>query len=454
MALWDWTELCHALRCPPRRGPDVTGVQFDTRKLRSGELFIALPGDPGPRFHAATISARDGHDFLQAATMADAAGAVVNRPDATSLPTLRVSTSTIDAFWRMASHRRRQIRGPVIGITGSSGKTTMTSFVSTVLGLETPAGSYNNYIGVPYRLANTPRGQGAMVVEIGMNHPGEIAPLARRAAPNIAVVLNVLPVHAENFDSIDGIRAEKFSIGEGLLPDGVLVQPASETPATTRRTLTFGNTGADVALVALEGDVAEIDILGSRKRLKVPGGGEHRAMTVAATAAVIQAADLDLAALDRLELVEVPAGRGQIARVAGIDIIDESYNANPTSTAAALTTVSAMPSNGRRIAVLGEMLELGAQTARFHAELAPHCDDLDGVIGVGEGIRDLLDALPASKVWGYHRDSTDALKSLVDKLEANDLVLVKGSNRVFWIHDFVARLKDALVKKFSRERMS
>ncbi len=454
MALWDWTELCHALRCPPRRGPDVDGIQFDTRKLQSGELFIALPGDPGPRFHAATLSSRDGHDFLEAASNADAAGAVVNRPDATSLPTLRVSTSTIDAFWRIALHRRRQIRGPVIAITGSSGKTTMTSFVSTVLGLETPAGSFNNYIGVPYRLANTPRGQRAVVVEIGMNHPGEIAPLARLAAPDIAVVLNVLPVHAENFDSIDGIRAEKFSIGEGLSTDGVLVHSASEAPTNTRRTVTFGKTDADVSLVALEGDLAEIDILGTRRRLKVPGGGEHRAMTVAATAAVIQAADLDLARLDALELVEVPAGRGQIARVAGIDIIDESYNANPTSTAAALTTVSAMPTSGRRIAVLGEMLELGVQSARFHAELGPLCDDLDGVVGVGEGIRDLLDALPASKVWGYHPDSSDVLDGLVDKLEANDLVLVKGSNRVFWIHNFVPRLKEALMTKFAREHMS
>lgn len=454
MALWDWTELCHALRCPPRRGPDVTGVQFDTRKLGPGELFIALPGDPGPRFHVASVSSRDGHDFLGAAEAAQAAGALVNRPTATTLTTLRVSTSTIDAFWQIGTHRRRQIRGPVIGITGSSGKTTMTSFVSTVLGLETPAGSFNNYIGVPYRLANTPRGQGAMVVEIGMNRPGEIAPLARLAAPDVAVVLNVLPVHAEAFESIDGIRAEKFSISEGLGPDGVLVHPVLEAPKTNRRTITFGGRGADVELVAVAGDRAELDILGARMRLKVPGGGEHRAMTVAATAAVMHAAERDLADLDALEKVEVPAGRGQIARVGEIELIDESYNANPTSTAAALTTLRDMPSRGRRIAVLGEMLELGAESARYHADLALLCRDLDGVVGVGDGMRDLLDALPADNVWGFYPDSASLLADLVDQLRTNDLVLVKGSNRVFWIHDFVPRLKEAVAKKFSREGVS
>ena len=450
MPLWDWTELCHALGCAPRRGPSIEAIEFDTRKLTTGDLFVALPGDPGPRFHASSTSKRDGHDFIPAADLAGAAGILVNRTVAADAAVLRVAVPTIDALWRLAAHRRRQIRGPVIGITGSSGKTTMTTFVSAVLDREAPPGSFNNYIGVPYRLVNTPRGAGPTVFEIGMNHPGEIAPLARLAQPDIAVVLNVLPVHLENFVSIDGIRAEKFSIADGLVPGGVLVHPTTEQPSTSARTLTFGDSG-DVAIGAVDGDRVDLNIAGVVRRVKVPGGGEHRAYTVAATAAVVVAAELDLADLDRLETVDVPAGRGQRSTAGGIELIDESYNANPRSMAAALSTLAAMQPRpgGRRVAILGEMLELGDDSPRYHRELAAHCHGIDGIVGVGDGIRPLIDALDATTTWGWFADATGALPNILERLHENDVVLIKGSNRVFWLSDFVRHLSDGLAERQS-----
>ena len=200
-----------ALTGQEHRGPDVSGIKVDSRLIEPGDLFIALPGDPGPRFNPAYRSSVDGHDFIAAAARAGAVGAVVHRAvdPAVHIPMLEVA-DTYDALWSLGAAGRARASCPVIGITGSSGKTTAKRFMAAALGGFAPPGSFNNHIGVPLSLANMPPQSAAGVFEIGTNHPGEILPLAQMVEPDLAVLLNVHTAHIENFPSWDALRDEKL----------------------------------------------------------------------------------------------------------------------------------------------------------------------------------------------------------------------------------------------------
>ena len=444
--LWSYQALATAVDAKSVEGPDVFGIGIDSRLTEPGDLFVALSGDPGPRFQPSTRSDRDGHDYARNAVEKGAVAVLAHRDDDYGAPTLVVK-DTLDGLWDIGRAARRRLDGPAVAVTGSSGKTTFKSFAAAALGASATSGSLNNHIGVPLSLARTPRDADAAVFEIGTNHPGEIEPLSRLVEPDIAVLLNVHPAHIENFGTLEAIRQEKVSIAKGLRPGGVFVHPFGLVPDHNGRCVTFGtDPGTDVRLVGIVGDTAEIESSAGRVRAAIPGGGAHRGLSVCAVAAVLVALELPLGLLDRLRRLSVPRGRGNRTEVAGITIIDDSYNANPTSMAATLVAFSGEPP--RRLAILGDMRELGADTTRYHAELAAHCNGLEGVFCVGDAIKALYEALPAGKRLGASERADATFAAYCAKrLQAGDRVLVKGSNTVFWTNGFVETLVMELGRK-------
>lgn len=441
--LWSYRELTAALGLAPANGPTVVGVAIDSRLIQPGDLFIALSGDPGPRFQATSRSDRDGHDFVADAAAKGAAAVLVHRDADYGVPALRVA-DTLDGLWDLGRAARARVAGPVVAVTGSSGKTTFKSFAATALGAFSTPGSLNNHIGVPLSLARTPRSATGAVYEIGTNHPGEIGPLSKLAEPDIAVLLNVHPAHIENFGTLDAIHREKATIANGLRRGGSLVRPTSLDVDYSGSTITFGTEpGADVRLTSSADGIARLQTPLGSVECAVPGGGPHRAMSVCALAGVLTALNLPLEWLQRLAGQDVPKGRGNRVVVGDITVVDESYNANPASMTATLQAFSSEP--GRRIAILGDMLELGAGAVRYHRDLADHCQHLHGVFCAGASIRALYDTLPKSQRLGFSEHADDQFATdCALRLNAGDRVLVKGSNGIFWANGFVDALIAAL----------
>jgi UDP-N-acetylmuramoyl-tripeptide--D-alanyl-D-alanine ligase len=472
--LWTWDAICMAVGAPPVAGPQVNGISIDTRTLNRGDLFVALAGDPGPRFQTHNRSARDGHDYVADAAVRGAAGALVHRPVGVDLPQLCVA-DTLDALWALGRAARARLACPVLAVTGSSGKTTVKTFLSAALGCPASVASFNNHLGVPLSLARTPAHSQAAVFEVGTNHPGEIAPLAKLVRPNVALVLNVMGVHLENFPDMGALQREKLSIAAGLEPGGVLILLDSLLPllpdalptqlGQRPRVVTFGTSrDADVRLENFDPgrriahirwgavNIAAVENLNATAEpgetvATVPGGGAHRALSMTATVACIIAGGFDAALARQLDDGVIPAGRGRIHDIAGVSVIDDSYNANPVSMSYALRDLRTMAeaAGGRAFAVLGEMLELGTDSERLHRELARDCAGLTGVWCVGAGARALFDVLSSGQRRGYAEAAGDLdLAAIAGEFGAGDYVLVKGSNRVFWAHQFAPRLLEAL----------
>lgn len=443
--LWHWSELCGVLDAPPVDGPEVLGVKVDSRLVEAGDLFVALPGDPGPRFNPGYRSGIDGHDFVANAIAQGAVGAVVHKNVEVSpnIPLIHVA-DTYDGLWQLGAGARSRLRGHVVGVTGSSGKTTAKRFLQAALNGYAPPGSYNNHIGVPLALANAPGGAQTCILEIGTNHPGEILPLAQMVAPELAIVLNVHTAHLENFPSWDDLYKEKISIFKVLEDKSLAVrEDLIELPYG----YSFGLTErADAQVRALKGDLAEIDMFGERYRARVPGGGLHRSTTVAATMLACHLLGEDLTRACELPEDLVPEGRGNIRRAGHALIIDESYNANPQSMTAALAGFAAFSGLDRKIAVIGEMLELGEGGAAAHLALGSALTDLDDVICVGEATRELAQSIGAP--W-YAKADAALLEAVGRVTEGHDKpgIMVKASNRVFWANGFVGQLAEHLAKQ-------
>ncbi|MCZ6616520.1 MAG: UDP-N-acetylmuramoyl-tripeptide--D-alanyl-D-alanine ligase [Gammaproteobacteria bacterium] len=450
--LWTWKALCAAVDIHGEVGPDVTGICIDSRRARPGDLFVALCGDPGPRFHPSRRSERDGHDYISDAVANGAVGVLVHDDVERSVPQLRV-VDTLDGLWALGAAARARLTCPVVAVTGSSGKTTTKTLLAEALAAFATSGSLNNHLGVPLSLALTPEDASAVVYEIGTSRPGEIAPLSKLVRPDIAVVLNVHPAHAEYFADLDELRAEKLSICTGLSAQGqLIVEDLIDTSGLpeTQRLVNFGRSeNADIRCLSTVGENATYRLATSQVSAHIPGGGLHRALSLAAVLAVLQvlgrAPGPALALSDEL----IPAGRGRVCRVAGIIIIDDSYNANPASMRAALAGLDR--SAGPLYAVLGEMLELGADSERYHRGLANETEGLTGVICVGSGMQALYDLLPVKRQCGYF-PAADAtlIERLRELLHPGDRVLIKGSNRVFWAIRFV----ELLTRKLEQQQNS
>jgi UDP-N-acetylmuramoyl-tripeptide--D-alanyl-D-alanine ligase len=417
----------------------ATGVSIDTRSIEPGDLFVALAG------------VRDGHDFIDGALASGAAGALAARAG----PGPRILVGDVQAgLEAMAMAARERCDARRGAVTGSVGKTSVTQAVRAGLALAGASHgsvkSYNNHIGVPLTLARMPRSTERAVFEIGMNHAGEIEPLARMVAPHAVCVTTVGPVHTENFaDGERGVALAKAEIFAGLEPGGVAVlnadnawygllrEAAIDAGAVVRsfgldaqcdaRLMSFaaGEGGARVS-ARLHGRDLDIPI---RQR------GTHWGLNTLAVLLMLEALDVSLeqglAAMSAFEPLE---GRGSErtvrARAGAFVLIDESYNANPISMQAALGTLGARAAIGRRIAVLTDMLELGPEAPRYHTEIANVLDraGIDLVFCAGPLMKFLWDALPPTRRGGYAQSAADLAPQVVQAVAPGDVVMVKGSN--------------------------
>lgn len=423
----------------------ATGVEIDTRQIQPGDLFIALAGE-----------SRDGHDFVGQALAQGAAAAMVTRRPAEvpqDAPLLTVDDTQAALARLGAAARRRAGAMKAVAVTGSVGKTSTKEMLAVML---SPQGathaavkSFNNHIGVPLTLARTAPQTQYGVYEIGMNAPGEIAPLARLVEPDVALITTVEAVHLAAFDSIDAIADEKASIATGLREGGVAVVNADlETSARqsamvrdlgAAEVLDFGAAGTAARLfeARIEGDdtVVEAEVLGRRLGFRIGAPGRHFAMNALGALLSVErlGADLERAAASLADWRAV-SGRGARYSVAlpacgEILLIDESYNANPASLKAAIASFAAQYAL-RRVAFVTDMLELGSHGPALHAGVAeaPGMEAIDVVHTAGPLCRSLHDALPPDRRGEHHADAESLAVRVGALLGPGDVAMVKGSN--------------------------
>jgi UDP-N-acetylmuramoyl-tripeptide--D-alanyl-D-alanine ligase len=451
--LWTVAEVARALGLPEKfPETEIDFVTQDSRLVKPGSLFVALSGTPSGGFVSSFASARDGWEFAANAEASGAVAMIVPRRIAgVSVPQLVVKDTLIDGLWALARAARARFKGPVIGLTGSAGKTSTKEFIAAYPGAYASPSSFNNFWGVPLTLCNADPKARAWVVEMGMNQAGEISRLSGLTQPSVALIVNVQPVHLEKLGSLEAIRCEKVSITQGLPRDGVLVLPAGlDAPEWNGRIIRFGD-ACDVRELkhAARGESWDVtsEVSGKQVEFSLTPGAPHRVQNALAALAAIKAAGLDEATLAKeLGHVGIMSGRGVEQTAGGATLIDDSFNGNPASMVAALDSLMARPlKKGRRIAILGDMLELGAEAPAYHKALAKHLEDVDGVYCVGALMRHLYDLLPAGKRLGWHEDpATLEPREIAALLRAGDVVVVKGSKKMFWVNKFVPRLLAAL----------
>ncbi len=448
-ALWTLDAMAAAMRAEKSGAlpADVPGLSIDSRNIGRGEAFFAIKGDN-----------RDGHDFVEAALKSGAGLAVVardcRRQFAADAPLLVVD-DVLDALRELARAARARSHAKVIAVTGSVGKTSTKEALRLALSADgethASAASYNNHWGVPLSLARLAASAKYAVFEIGMNHAGEITPLTKLVRPHVAIVTAIAPVHLEYFGSLKKIADAKAEIFLGVEPGGAAVlnrdnrqytqlAKAAQAAGVTR-IVSFGESAkADARLKrhSLHADVSTVEarILGQDVTYKIGAPGRHlvlNSLAVLAAAALV-GADLALVAL-ALAHLKPASGRGTriTLRVPGGSalLIDESYNANPASMAAAIALLGQAPvgKNGRRVAVLGDMLELGPQGVALHRALTAPIEaaSVDLVFCSGPLMRTLWEALPTGTRGGYAETAAALEPAVLAAIRDGDAVMVKGS---------------------------
>jgi UDP-N-acetylmuramoyl-tripeptide--D-alanyl-D-alanine ligase len=447
-ALWTEAELEGVLGAPSAPLADaVTGVSIDTRTLVPGDLFVAIRGD-----------AQDGHDHVIRAFEAGATAAIVAKARAAEFaargPVFAVD-DTLRAMERLGRAARARSRARIAAVTGSVGKTSAKEMLRLVLSRIGPthasAASYNNHWGVPLTLSRMSAEAAFGVVEIGMNHPGEIVPLVGFVRPHVALITTIAPVHIEHLGSIEAIADAKAEIFSGVEPGGVAVLNRDapqferlERQARARglRVRAFGaGEDSDARLQVFEPreerSFVRARISGRKLEFAVGAPGRHMAENALGVLLVVEAlgASVDTAAAALAEF-SPPKGRGErfVLRspTGAFTVIDESYNANPASMRAALALLGATKpgQGGRRIAVIGDMLELGPAGAEMHAALAPEltANHVDLLFGAGPLTRALHDAAPAASRAAWGERSSDIREAVLADVRGGDVVMIKGSN--------------------------
>ncbi|MFW2392783.1 MAG: UDP-N-acetylmuramoylalanyl-D-glutamyl-2,6-diaminopimelate--D-alanyl-D-alanine ligase [Methyloceanibacter sp.] len=467
--LWTLGEILVATggRSEGNPASRVSGFSIDSRSLKSGEGFIAIRG-----------LNRDGHEFILAALDAGAACAVVEETyhPSDEQRLVRV-TDTFDALNDLGrAGRDRAEAAVVIAVTGSVGKTGTKEALRRAL---EPSGtvhasskSYNNHWGVPLTLANMRRDIAYGVFEVGMNHAGEIDALTKLVRPHIAIVTTVAPVHLGFFDSVEEIADAKAEIFHGLEPGGAAIinrdnshyeRLAARARKNGAEIVSFGeDEGANARLISAdltpESSQVRADIMGETVDYRLGAPGRHLVQNSLAVLAAVKLAGADLAkAAEAFGVMQPQAGRGErrvIQTKSGpVAIVDESYNANPASMRAALATLGLAPRDAykRRVAVLGDMLELGAEGPKLHAGLAEAVDEagVDVVFACGELMDSLFQALPAGRQGGYAKSSEELSPKLLEAVGPGDVIMVKGS-----LGSRMAPLVEALTRHFEAESVS
>jgi len=430
-----------ALSQHPAAGMTVSAVCTDTRMLEPGSLFVAIKGE-----------IFDGHKFLSEAAGKGAVAAIVQDVPDVNLPNLHfiLVPDTRAAMGKLATYARQRMTCKVIGVAGSNGKTSTKHLIDSALssklrGTISPK-SFNNDIGVPLTIFPADPNQDYLVLEMGTNHHGEIKVLTEMALPDIAVITNIGAEHLEGLDDLMGVRREEASVVRGLNPKGLLVvngddaellDAVAEYPG---KRVTFGfNETNDLFAGNVEctSTGTRFRLNNSRREVFVPMLGRHTAANALAALAVARRLGLDEAdIIASLAEARGPEMRLQMQKTDGIDLLNDAYNANPNSMRAALDTLGALPTLGRRVAVVGDMRELGKASDRYHREIGEHMAacPIDLIVCVGtqssltvEAAR--LKGYPSERIHHYP-DSVAAARAVPNLLRTGDLVLLKASRGI------------------------
>ena len=439
MTLWTSAEIASATQGTACADFAAAGVAFDSREVGPGDLFVALKGE-----------ATDGHRFLPQAFAQGAAGAIVSEP--TDHPHVRVS-DTFAALEDLGRAARARTDARIVGVTGSVGKTGTKEALFACLDrtwrgrVHRSVKSYNNHTGVPLSLARMPAAARAGVFEMGMNHAGELAQLTTLVRPDVAIVTAIAPAHTAFFPDEGAIADAKGEIFRGLEPGGTAIVPydsphrdrllAAATPHAGR-IVTFGlDRGADVHAIEsmrLESGASFVTArVGTRElSFTLSQPGDHWVSNALAVLAAVDAvgADLGLAGLALADLGGLQGRGARFRTAAGALVIDESYNANPSSMRATLAVLAHEP--GRHVAILGEMRELGDASDAYHAGLAEAVADarVASAVLVGDGMAPLAAALEGRIELVHVATAADALAAVRAEIAPGDAVLVKGSNGI------------------------
>ena len=445
-ALWTAASAKMATGGTGGGGWAASGVTIDSRQVQRGDLFVALQGPN-----------HDGHDHVASAFHAGAAAAMVScaPPDVEADAPLLTVPDTQSGLEALGEAARARFCGKVAALTGSVGKTGSKEMLRLVLSAQgltsATIGNLNNHIGAPLTMARLPESAAFAVVELGMNHAGEIGPLSRMVRPEVALITRIAPAHIEFFDSLDGIADAKAEIFEGLQPGGTAIVNADDgyadrlgaaaLRAGAARVMRFGEaSNADARLVrlGLHSDRTEVEanVLGQRIAYEIGVPGKHWALNSLGVLLAAGSLGVDpVAAAEALAAIRPPAGRGATERLTlpqgRITLIDESYNASPAAMQAAFAVLTAHepPTGGRRIAILGDMLELGHAAPAEHAALGDHLAELpvDLVYAAGPEMAAMVQRLRPDQRAGYAADTAAIANEIVPGLAAGDVVLVKGS---------------------------
>lgn len=441
----------------------VTGLSIDTRTLSAGEAFFAIKGE---KF--------DGHNFATAAMAAGAGLMVVSEAKLPALGRLKIGMIVVDdvleALGRLAAASRARCKGQILAVTGSAGKTTTKEMLRAALApsgsVHASSKSFNNHWGVPLSLARMPEDTAFGVFEIGMNHPGEITPLVGLVQPHVAIVTMIGAAHLGHFKNLDEIAHAKAEIFSGIVPGGYALINRDDGKyklldklahdAGVEHVLSFGeHAKADYRLTDCHLDALGSDIkarVGAEMvKLRTCAPGRHIVQNALAVlgAAHLTGADIGKAAR-ALSTVASEAGRGRrhvLRHPAGgtFTVIDESYNANPASVRAALAVLTATPagSEGRRIAVLGDMLELGKHSARLHAELAGPLATAapDSILLAGPEMKALKEALSEDQPADWFENAEALRDALGERIGPGDVIMIKSSNGIGF-----SKIVDAILK--------
>ena len=441
MSLWKSQDAAQATGGKNTLSWSATGVSIDTRTIQPGDLFVALKAD------------RDGHEFLNNAFENGAVAALVDHiPEDfdTSFPLL-VVPDVMEALRAMAHFARNRFRGKLIAVTGSVGKTSTKEMLNTILTEQgqthSSFASYNNHWGVPLTLTRMRADTDFAVIEIGMNHPGEIAPLSVLANPDVALITSVAPAHLVAFESIEGIAQEKASVVEGLKNDGAIIINDDISTVETVKCKILSHNFNPICYGSNDkrNKILNIDEINNGIKIQSLIEGEEQCFILNTTAnhfadnalgALIVAKTLNCDLVKACESINAwspGVGRGLTKKINSsvvglIELIDDGYNANPASISAALNTLSKKNAK-RRIAILGDMKELGSSEIEYHKKIATYADlyKLDCIHTVGPLMKCLHDILPEEKRGFHFKKSIDVVPLLGSILKGGDCLLIKAS---------------------------
>ncbi|MBU1238125.1 UDP-N-acetylmuramoyl-tripeptide--D-alanyl-D-alanine ligase, partial [Myxococcota bacterium] len=421
-------------------GGEVTNFVIDSRRIAPGSLFFALPGET-----------TDGHDYVATALGAGAAAAVVERTTFTAPPmdgTVILVENTVDALAKAGSLAREYLYHiPMVAVTGSCGKTSTKEFLRAALSplgtVGATPGNLNNHLGVPMTLGSFSANEAVLVVEMGMNHPGEIEFLARMATPQVGVITSICPVHLEGVGSLEGVREAKGELLDHIISGGCAVVPASEPLLVLRaqahdlKVITFGLNEGTFAVsdpsITLDGSTYTLTTPEGTFTVTCPAGGTHQALnSAAALAAAFSLGTPPELAIEALKSASLPGERSRLEKIGGITLFNDSYNASPSSMEAVLNMVRESWQGPFHL-LLGEMRELGVQSPMYHKNL--------GVLAAGTGASSITyvgnygndfqaGVLEAGACCTLVGDAVTAAPLVSAQLSAGDLLVVKGSRGV------------------------